>query len=372
MKYLIVVFVLMYSVCSVAQPPQSFNYQAIARTANGSIISNQNILVRFTIRSAQSGGALLYQETHAQTTNQFGLFTAAVGSGSPSVSSPAFTSINWGGGARYLQVEIDLTGAGNAFVDMGTNQLLSVPYALYAANGGGGGSTGATGATGPTGATGADGATGAGGGVTGPTGPAGVTGATGPAGTTGVTGATGPTGANGNNGATGPVGATGLAGATGATGPAGTASTYNNVNVDFGSAQLTIGPPGGGGGAYTQLPGLSRSITLTGAAKVMISVQGSAQLVGTGTTYSAYSVGILSNGTLVPSGGTAYQVILTNTAIANTFDHFYTQTLLNLGAGTYTFSAGARYESSGGQSINISGGTGSPLQASMIIQVFPL
>lgn len=351
MKYLIVVFVLMYSVCSVAQPPQSFNYQAIARSANGNIISNQNILVRFTIRSAQSGGILLYQETHAQTTNQFGLFTAAVGSGSPSVSSPAFTTINWGGGARYLQVEIDLTGAGNAFVDMGTNQLLSVPYALYAANGGGGGSTGATGATGPTGATGADGATGAGGGATGPT---------------------GPTGANGNNGATGPVGATGLAGATGATGPAGTASTYNNVSVDFGSAQLTIGPPGGGGGAYTQLPGLSRSITLTGAAKVMISVQGSAQLVGTGTTYSAYSVGILSNGTLVPSGGTAYQVILTNTAIANTFDHFYTQTLLNLGAGTYTFSAGARYESSGGQSINISGGTGSPLQASMIIQVFPL
>lgn len=378
MKYLIVLLLVICLVFAKAQLPQSFNYQAIARATNGSIITNQNILVRFTIRSAQSGGALLYQETHAQTTNQFGLFTAAVGSGSPSVSSPAFTAINWGGGARYLQVEIDLTGTGNAFVDMGTNQLLSVPYALYAANGGGSGSTGATGPTGPTGAggvtgaTGADGATGAGGGATGPTGPAGTNGAT------GVTGATGPTGANGNNGATGstgatgPAGATGSVGATGVTGPAGTASTYNNVNVDFGSAQLTIGPPGGGGGAYTLLPGLSRSITLTGAAKVMISVQGSAQLVGTGTTYSAYSIGILSNGTLVPSGGTAYQVILTNTAIANTFDHFYTQTLLNLGAGTYTFSAGARYESNGGSNINISGGSGSPLQASMIIQVFPL
>lgn len=358
-----------------AQPPQSFNYQAVARNANGNVIANQNILVRFTIRNAQSGGSLLYQETHAVTTNVYGLFTAAVGSGSTSVASPPFTSINWGGGARYLQVEVDYTGAGNAFVDMGTSQLLSVPYALYAANGGGGGATGPTGPTGPAGANGATGATGATGpaGNTGPTGPTGATGPNGVTGTTGPTGATGQAGSTGATGPAGPTGATGptgVTGATGPTGPAGSGSNFNNVTVDFGTSSLTLTPTGSGG-TYTTLPGLSRTITLTGTAKVMVTVQGSAQITGSGVTYAAYSVGILNNGTLVPQGGTAYQVILTNSAVANTFDHFYTQTLLTLGAGTYTISAGARPESTGGSNLTVSGGNGSPLQASMIIQIFP-
>ena len=145
-KHKLLALLTIFTILLHAQVPQSFNYQAIARNSTGSPLLNQNVLVRFTVRDAQSGGALLYQETHSKTTNQFGLFTAAVGAGSISVGSPAFNTINWGGGARYLQVEVDVTGQGNAFVDMGTSQLLSVPYALFAANGGGGG-----GAQGPTG-----------------------------------------------------------------------------------------------------------------------------------------------------------------------------------------------------------------------------
>lgn len=334
-----------------AQAPQSFNYQAIARNSQGAPIASQNVLVRFTIRNAQSGGSVLYQETQSQTTNQFGLFTAAVGSGSPSVGSPLFTAINWGGTSTYLQVELDVTGAGTAFVDMGTSQLLSVPYALYAANGGGsGGATGATGPQGPIGPTGPTGATGSGGGATGPTG---ATGATGQAGTPGMNGATGATGV------------------TGPTGTGGGVSLYNTTTIDYGTAQLTIGPPGGGGGAYTQIPGLSRSVTLTGPSKVIISVSGNAQSFAQGGSYSAYSVGILQNGALVASGGTAYQVIVDNAAVGQPFNNFHTQALLSLGSGTYTFGAGARYEAAGGSNVNISGGSGSPLQGSLIIQVIP-
>lgn len=344
-----------------AQAPQSFNYQAIARNSQGSPITSQNVLVRFTIRNAQSGGSVLYQETQSQSTNQFGLVTAAVGSGSPSVGSPQFSAISWGATSTYLQVELDVTGQGTAFIDMGTSQLLSVPYALYAANGGGnGGSTGATGpqgapgVAGPTGATGATGSAGSGGGATGPTGP------TGQAGTPGLNGAAGTPGAQGIQGVTGPTGPTGSGGGT---------SLYNTTTVDYGTATLTLGPTSST--ARTTIPGLSRTVTLTGPSKVMISISGNVQSYAQGGSYSPYSVGIMQNGVLVSEGGTAYQVVLDNAAIGQPFNNFHAQSLLSLGSGTYTFSAGARYENTSGANINISGGSGSPLQASMIIQVIP-
>lgn len=354
----------------IAQVPQSFNYQAVARNSAGNELVNQNLLVRFTIRDAQSGGTLLYQETHAKTTNQFGVFTAAVGSGALSIGSPLFSAINWGGGARYLQVEIDITGQGNAFVDMGTSQLLSVPYALYAANGGGGSSTGPTGPTGPTGIQGPTGPAGSGNGPTGPTGATGATGATGVTGNTGATGNNGLNGATGPTGVTGATGPTGPQGITGPTGPAGSgASMYNNIYADYGTATLTIGPPQST--TYTQIPGLSRTIVLTTPAKVLVQVFGNAQSFAQNTSYSAYSVGILQNGTLVPQGGTAYQVLLDNAAIGQPFNHFSTSTLLTLNPGTYTIGAGARYEGPGGSNVNISGGLGSALQGVLITQVIP-
>ena len=152
---------------SVAQVPQSFNYQAVVRDATGQIINTQAVTLRFTITDAATGGNILYRERHNATTNQFGLVTAEIGNGT--LLNGTFAGINWGSGNRYLQVEVDPNG-GNTFVDMGTSQLLSVPYALFAGNNGGSG-----GATGPTGPTGAQGVTG----PTGATGTFGVTGTTG-------------------------------------------------------------------------------------------------------------------------------------------------------------------------------------------------
>lgn len=321
---------------SFAQSPQKFNYQGVARDNSGNILPNQNIGLRLSIRQGTPTGTIVYRETHSTSTNPFGLFDIEAGGGI--VLSGTFSAINWGAGPYFFQTELDATGGTN-YLNMGTTQLLSVPYALYAETSGSGGSTGATGATGPSG----------------------------PVGETGATGVTGPTGV----GTTGPTGATGVGstGPTGPTGPAGSGSSdlYNNTYVVYGSATLSLGPPQSS--TYTQIPGLTQSVTLTGAAKVLISLNGNAQTTGTGTTYSAFSVGILSNGTLVPSGGTAYQVITTNTSVAQTFDDFSTQSLLTLGAGTYTFSAGARYEAAGGATVNISGGSGSALQGSLVVQV---
>ncbi len=246
-KLLVLSIILLASVSSMfAQAPQGISYQTVVRNASGVPIPNQSITIRLSVVIGSPTGNIVYRETHSTATTPLGLVNLIIGQGTPITST--FSSISWGSDKHFLSVEIDPSG-GSAFQVMGTTELLSVPYALYAetSGSGGGGATGPTGPTGPagnigaigpTGATGATGATGVGltgatgatgaaGPAGGPIGPTGPTGATGPTGTgsgsPGPTGPTGPTGATGI-GSTGPQGATGATGATGPVGPGGGAA----------------------------------------------------------------------------------------------------------------------------------------------------
>ena len=175
-----------------AQSPPMLNYQAIVRNAAGNPVSAGTVVnLRFSIHDASANGTVVYSEAVPDTANRFGLVTARIG------TQGNLSNVNWGSGAKYLQVETDISNTGS-YTDMGTSQLVSVPYALYALNS----------ASGPTGANG----------VTGPTGPEGATGlngATGAAGQQGVAGVAGANGAAGNAGATGAAGLNGPTGHTG-------------------------------------------------------------------------------------------------------------------------------------------------------------
>ena len=115
-----------------AQVPQAVPYQAVARNAAGNLIANQPISVRLSILDGSSIGPMVFREKHTVTTNQFGLFTVNLGQGS--LPDGTFTTINWAVNAKFLKVEFDPAG-GNSFVNMGTSQLLSVPYALFSGAG---------------------------------------------------------------------------------------------------------------------------------------------------------------------------------------------------------------------------------------------
>src|ERR1035441_4078698 len=116
-----------------AQVPQGMNYQAIARDVNGNPLpNNTHICLQLTIRIFFSAGPIVYQENDTATTNRFGLFTIKVGMGT--VIQFTFNSINWSTGNQYMQVAMDLTGNCTGFVDMGASELLTVPYAMYAAS----------------------------------------------------------------------------------------------------------------------------------------------------------------------------------------------------------------------------------------------
>jgi hypothetical protein len=102
-----------------AQAPQVFNYQAVVRNASGEIAQNRTVNFRLSILDGGTSGTPQYVETQSRTTNQFGLVNFGIGSGTPVQGSMA--NVTWGGGSKFLKVEMDIN-------------------ALFAANAGGGAS----------------------------------------------------------------------------------------------------------------------------------------------------------------------------------------------------------------------------------------
>jgi hypothetical protein len=108
-----------------AQPPQLIPYQAIARDNSGNPVLNQNIGLRFSIHDQTISGTVVWQESQTVVSNNLGIIVTALG------GTTQLTSVDWGSGAKFLQVEMDIAGGTN-YLDMGTQQMMSVPYALYA------------------------------------------------------------------------------------------------------------------------------------------------------------------------------------------------------------------------------------------------
>lgn len=112
-----------------AQVPQKFSYQAVVRNANNQLLSLQAVGVRISILQGGVSGTVVYMETQTAVTNTNGLITLQIGGGN--VLSGNFATIDWSDGPFFLKTETDPAGGTNYSIE-GTQQLLSVPYALYA------------------------------------------------------------------------------------------------------------------------------------------------------------------------------------------------------------------------------------------------
>ena len=147
LKHLLTLLMVWTVATTFAQVPQLINYQAVVRNSAGATVPNNTpVVLRFTIHDATATGTAVYIETSSTlNANQFGLVSTAIG------KNASLSVVNWGTNTKWLQVEANINSAG--FVDMGTQQLVSVPFALYALNSANGGATGATGPTGPQGNT---------------------------------------------------------------------------------------------------------------------------------------------------------------------------------------------------------------------------
>jgi hypothetical protein len=196
----------------IAQAPNKMSYQAVIRDNSNALVINQIVGMQISVLQGSANGTAVYLETQIPTTNTNGLVSIEIGGGT--VVSGNFSTINWANGPYFIKTETDPAGGTN-YTITGTSQLLSVPYAMYAANSG----SSIPGPQGPQGPAGNDGAPG-------PQGPIGADGPQGPQGLTGATGAVGP---QGQTGATGPQG---LAGATGPQGLPGTYTSGNGININ--------------------------------------------------------------------------------------------------------------------------------------------
>lgn len=255
---------------SLAQAPNKLNYQAVIRDANGNLIQNKMVSMKIHLLK---GASTLYSERHQPTTNENGLIALAIGSGA--VEFGSIQTIDWSQGPYSVRTETDPTGGFNYSIS-GTHELLSVPYALYAANSQPGpqgpkgdkgdpgpqgpkGDKGDIGPVGPQGPQGLQGLKGDPGpigpqglkgdkGDTGPAGPQGLqglkgdAGPTGPQGMKGDKGDTGPAGPQGAQGAQGPKGDKGDKGDQGPAGPAGI-NYFNKVgnNIYYNAGNVGIG-----------------------------------------------------------------------------------------------------------------------------------
>jgi uncharacterized protein (TIGR02145 family) len=114
-----------------AQAPQGFNYQATVRNSTGDLVVNTNVYFKFNVIQGSNTAVPIFTETHYVPTDDLGQVNLVIGQGT--ANSGSFSALDWSLGSYYLGIELD-TGSG--YLAMGTTQLLSVPYALYAENSG--------------------------------------------------------------------------------------------------------------------------------------------------------------------------------------------------------------------------------------------
>ncbi len=279
MKILLLIVFVNVVFYSISQSPLGINYQAVLRNSTGGFVANTTVGYKLEIRKTSSTGQVVYSERHTPLSNSQALVNIIIGGGT--VIQGSFSTISWGSGPYFLVSSIDFTGGTN-YQNFGSQQLMSVPYALYANTAGAAINKWLYGTTSPLATLGTagdyylnttngsvsynnNGTWGVIGNLTGPQGQVGVTGTQGPSGPTGLTGATGngisSVVDNGNgtltfyftNGTTfttsnltGPTGATGSAGATGSqgpiglTGPQGIAGTNGSNGVNGTNGQNSL------------------------------------------------------------------------------------------------------------------------------------
>ncbi|MEN8121222.1 MAG: hypothetical protein ABFS35_12780 [Bacteroidota bacterium] len=128
-KYLLLISLLMTCAVLLAQTPQSFKYQAVLRNTSGEPLYKKTVELKISILEASADGIAVYSELHKITTNMLGMVNFNIGTGE---SLDDFAAIEWETSQFFLKVEMAV-GSNGHFVEIGTSQLLSVPYAFHSA-----------------------------------------------------------------------------------------------------------------------------------------------------------------------------------------------------------------------------------------------
>jgi uncharacterized protein (TIGR02145 family) len=137
-----------FSLQATAQAPQRMSYQSVLRNSSNALLVNTAVGIKISVLQGSTAGNAVYTETQTATTNANGLLSLQIGAGTAdltsitipdsvtSIGNDAFTTgtfagINWANGPYFIKTETDPAGGSN-YTITGTQELLSVPYALSA------------------------------------------------------------------------------------------------------------------------------------------------------------------------------------------------------------------------------------------------
>ena len=106
--------------------PQGVGYQGVA-TDNGIELVNQSITLA-SILSGSSNGIVQCKETHQTQTDTFGLFSITIGQGVSTTNGIQLTCRYFTGQISTFKNRDGCKWRSQLFI--GTNQMMSVPYAI--------------------------------------------------------------------------------------------------------------------------------------------------------------------------------------------------------------------------------------------------
>jgi len=137
---LVVLFTTVQSYAQVSQAPDGIQFQALATDANGHPAAGRVIYVKDAIVAKTATGTIVYAETFKVTASSAGIFTIVLGKGTYASGVSSIANIDWANGPFFLNLKIAVEptiptaswNVNNEYVDLGTSQFWSVPYALYA------------------------------------------------------------------------------------------------------------------------------------------------------------------------------------------------------------------------------------------------
>lgn len=143
-KKLLILPLLLIAGSILAQPPTGIPFQAVAKDGLGNPAKNRKIYVKDMIIQGTPNGTKVWEEAHETQSNEDGVYSIIIGRGTklPGITLSDIGKIDWGNGPYFLNFKMAVAPsipaawwvAADNYLDFGTTQMMSVPYALFAGN----------------------------------------------------------------------------------------------------------------------------------------------------------------------------------------------------------------------------------------------
>lgn len=141
-KIKVLILSLLASLTGISQAPAGFPFQSIIKDNNGVLAKSTDAYVKCRIIRSLPTGSVSYEEVHQVKTNDDGIFSIIIGQGTRISGEMSLYAIDWGKDLFYLNLKTVIPSNTSIkwfdpslnYTDIGTTQLWSVPYALYAGN----------------------------------------------------------------------------------------------------------------------------------------------------------------------------------------------------------------------------------------------